>query len=520
MRLLFNYLTSLTLFGLLCLFPACKEETSKLLPDVVAYLQVAHPVSDSLIQTMNLEQATRLMVWPKRSALSDSLFLQHPNWQFGALVDDFLKDQLDTARLNPVLLQVHQQAKQATFPWLSEESLLACPYTTHRTDYLQQRTLELQHRGVCIDLDKSLLTEAHKPALFNALLQDFDERNRNILAFSQLVGLSGFSSIFPEGDSMVYPHPDVQEQLKNWCQKGLAVIKISEEAIQRLAPIWPLDSFRVYLRDTLQFQGLLSLELDLPRMPKEGQLQAYIAAGFQSFIVSKNLEVLVERLEKISRKEKNNLFAAAHEQLKIAEWAGLLDQEMADPVPSFFSRDSLARIVLNQQLQRQSICLAQDSNEHVPVSNQHLDNVFLLTLGKHRPAQFIKQARAYCNPGLFHFYESETAHLKRSDRSYYQHLVVGISDTPLDTCDHKALIEAIHQTAQTKRVTIVNFGHPENIDLFDRTPSFIQVFSLGEQAEALAAQSLFGGQKIQGQWPRTEQIQIAFGAGLKRDQAT
>ncbi|MEO1434560.1 MAG: serine hydrolase [Bacteroidota bacterium] len=520
MRLRFNHLNLLVYFGFLFLMTACSDQEQAKVPKAVPYLQVAHPVSDSLIQFLDLEQATQLMVWPKQSSLTDSLLHQYPNIRFGAIVDDYLHASVHPQEKIPSLFKVHVQGSTVVAPWLSEQSLNACAFTAARTDYLQQRTLELQRQSVIIDLDKSLLLGAHQPAIFTALLQDIEERQRNVLPFHQLVGLSGISHTFPEADSSQLPHPAIQDELRRLCQDGLPVIKLSEQRFRQLQSSVAPDSFHVFLRDSLQFQGLLCMELDLPNLPNEAQLLKYLSAGVQVFIAPKAIESLLSTLGKISRKEKNTLLAAAYEQLKMAEWAGLVGQSAPSPASNFIQRDSLAKLVLNRQLQRQSICLAMDYDGHIPVSNKHLDRLFLLTIGKHRPAAFIQQARGYSNPGLLHFYEPETADLKRSDRPYYTHLVLGIFDTPLDTCDHKSLIEAIEAAAEQKRVSIVNFGQPENIDHFSDKVSFLQVFSLEAQAETLAAQALFGGQAIQGQWPSTGSTNIAFGAGLLREKVT
>ena len=112
----------------------------------------------------------------------------------------------------------------------------------------------------------------------------------------------------------------------------------------------------------------------------------------------------------------------------------LPQQTTNEPIVQIY-RDSLGEALLHQALLENSICLVQDSAELVPMPNADLNRSYLLSIGKHRPASFIRSFREYASPAIHHYREVEKVKVDRMNRSYYQYLVVAIYEGKISLKD-------------------------------------------------------------------------------------
>jgi CubicO group peptidase (beta-lactamase class C family) len=153
--------------------------------------------------------------------------------------------------------------------------------------------------------------------------------------------------------------------------------------------------------------------------------------------------------------------------------------------------------ILIRSVYKKSICLLKNRNETVPYTSVQPDKYVIINAGDNDFSEFIRYFKYYQTPTVIQINPEDSAAIKKLGRFNKGFHAMVLVDDHTET----NITNAIRQELNTETISLVKFGKNEVAKNIQGFQSIIQVWDASKLDQKYAAESLWGGIKIQGQYP-------------------
>jgi beta-N-acetylhexosaminidase len=290
--------------------------------------------------------------------------------------------------------------------------------------------------------------------------------------------------------------------LQTMMEKGLGGIMLPREFGENTNNLSPAGavSLRLFLRDTLGFQGLL-----FAKYHKDGSLSYQLNSGVDAFVVSDSLAFFSliqswkEALEKGSILP-GRLEESLRRMLRARRW---IPQSITTETKN--NRKGRSRVdhrEIVRSLYYRSPVLLQNPEQLIPF-REPARYYQLLEAGAGSLKTFRRQVGRYVQFRSRRLSPGKEGQYKALPASQYskQNLIVVLGDQMSKERMPTRLLLSINQLSLLTEVAVVNFGDPAILSGLNDRVAVLQLFDQNQWTEEAAAQILFGGRQARGKMP-------------------
>ncbi len=286
------------------------------------------------------------------------------------------------------------------------------------------------------------------------------------------------------------------------------------------------------LQDQLHFDGLIFTDgLEMKGVakhfkPGEMELEA-IKAGNDIMLLPIDIAKAVKTLKDAvtsDRLDVNVIDQKVVKILKAKHELNLTGKPYIKNVPSI-DRDinDVASNTLKKKLYEQAITLVKDELDLVPIKDGDPTKIATLSLGSKKKTPFQTAVAKYGLTTHLSLSKEPTAEKVASvlkQLASYETVVISLHDQSIyarkDFGISKSMFDLIYQLNSRQKVILINNGSPYALKYFRKLPAIIQAYEEDEAMQEVAAQALFGVQKISGKLPVTAHADFPIETGITR----
>lgn len=249
-----------------------------------------------------------------------------------------------------------------------------------------------------------------------------------------------------------------------------------------------------------------------------------LLAGNDVLLFSENVPRAIEEIKKaIQRNEisQENIDQRVRKILKAKYRAGLHQYKPIDLNNIDADLNNRNALLINQRLAESAITLVRDDNHQIPFGNLEQKRFASLAVDAPTLTDFQYTLDRYA-PFAHHTLKNSDPQAS-FDRKFnllksYSHIIVSIHRTNKSASkdygiDQKTQ-DLIRNLQSVTNVTVVVFGTPYSLQLFDKTPTLVMGYEDTRDFHNFAAQMLFGGISARGRLPITASPYAVAGQGL------
>ncbi len=365
-----------------------------------------------------------------------------------------------------------------------------------------------------LDINCSLapnITMHHKGEKFYSALSNeqefstvFNRTNDQITQLEKQQTLSilrGFS--LPNPNNPTTNKKEYTFAYKAFMEAGLSGVFIETDNFQANKEQIKLPNFfKNHLQEKYNFDGLIIGEVN-----QSVSLLDLIYAGSDVYIVNEQeitpalqqLKSLITKeqvdIKKIDQQVKRLLLAKAKHNLHTVETKKLNYNKVAQSIRKVPTENLT-------ELFEQSAIFGNDPKGIIPLDASYGKMRRVIHVGQEKLKVFQRTIFDYANCSYKLHQPNEANDIDSLDFSSQSSLfIIALDHVDLSADKHAAFLQSIDTLNKHNEIAIVNFGNPMNLQLFDPTIPSVQLFDRNKITEKIAAQILFGSNKIGGTLP-------------------
>ncbi|MDC1308861.1 serine hydrolase, partial [Saprospiraceae bacterium] len=185
------------------------------------------------------------------------------------------------------------------------------------------------------------------------------------------------------------------------------------------------------------------------------------------------------------------------------------------------SKESLA---LKSRLIEEALTLVNDRETQIPITTPAQKIIMTLTIGSTTQTPFQSRINSYSNAK--HYFSSkqvDEVKAKALDANFESasHIIVSFHDMSKYANKNfgidQSAVQYVRGLAKRKRVIVTLFGSPYALRYFEDMDPILVAYNEDEMTQDLAAQALFGANRISGKLPVSGSNSFPFGMGVYRE---
>jgi beta-N-acetylhexosaminidase len=185
------------------------------------------------------------------------------------------------------------------------------------------------------------------------------------------------------------------------------------------------------------------------------------------------------------------------------------------------SKESLA---LKSRLIEEALTLVNDRETQIPITTPAQKIIMTLTIGSTAQTPFQSRINSYSNAK--HYFSSkqvDEVKAKALDANFESasHIIVSFHDMSKYASKNfgidQSAVQYVRGLAKRKRVIVTLFGSPYALRYFEDMDPILVAYNEDEMTQDLAAQALFGANRISGKLPVSGSNSFPFGMGVYRE---
>ncbi len=260
--------------------------------------------------------------------------------------------------------------------------------------------------------------------------------------------------------------------------------------------------FKNHLQEKYNFDGLI-----IGEVTQQVSLIDLIYAGSDVYIINeqdisssvKQLKSLINKgqidIKEIDQQVKRLLVAKANHNLHTTASEKLTYNKVERSIRKI-SNENLT------ELFEQSVIFGNDPNGIIPLDASYGKMRRVIHVGQEKLKIFQRTIFDYANCSYKLHQPSKANEIDSLDFNSQSSLfIIALDHVDLSADQHTAFLQSIDTLNKYNEVAIVNFGNPMNLQLFDPTIPVVQLFDRNKITEKIAAQVLFGSNKVEGTLP-------------------
>jgi len=314
-------------------------------------------------------------------------------------------------------------------------------------------------------------------------------------------------------DSLLYKYTSLID-------KGLSGLRIGDELYQEDSMHLELPDFvKSYVQERLHYNGLI-----VSMQSEATSFEEMLHTGTDLFIVKQPdlcrlfLKGMVEK-EMLSLEDLDN---KVRKVLLAKQWmnGGTMELPETSPDAKFNSRMADYfnhkdwHFYTNELVQKSAVLV----NNHaglLPFTHTYHRPFKVYHYAPQQHTSFNVQFKKYAN---FRSYFDSKISLDSipslvKPRAKNQTIIVSLEGVDLQGVDNQYFVNSINQLAKQNQIAVINFGNPKNIIPLDTAITFLQLWDASQVSQKLAAQMLFGAERIEGHLPMTINNRYPKGTG-------
>lgn len=181
-------------------------------------------------------------------------------------------------------------------------------------------------------------------------------------------------------------------------------------------------------------------------------------------------------------------------------------------------------LALKSRLIEEALTLVSDKDNMIPISTPAEKIIMTLSFGANGITPFQERISSYTNAKHYYTGKSMTTATAKQMNSNLQnasHVIVSFHDMSKYASKNfgieQTAVQYIRELAKTKHVIISIFGSPYALKYFEAMDPVLVAYNEDKMTQDLAAQALFGANRISGKLPVTGSKSYPFGTGLYRE---
>lgn len=341
--------------------------------------------------------------------------------------------------------------------------------------------------------------------LFNRFLQYQDSLHQQHL----LTSFPSFQAFHQFKNDTINSLDSILQPYRKLVKKGVSNIEIADAFFKSdTFPKYPRNYIKNYFEEKLQYYGLITVN-DLGTEYLKGQL----TSGTDLFVVhSRRYHIVFEALKKLIRKRtvsRKRLNQRVQKILWAKYWTGIFDSTMIDVKAVQKNLQDPNFQQLKRQIREQTITIARNQNNNIPLKNLHQNNPYVVHLGRENPRfnEGIQRHQDYKGQRV----EYKNG-LKTSRFRQYDPLIIVLNDVSISQKD-SLLIRSIQTLERQTNVVLINFKNYRNLQYLGELNTVIQTYDNQTTTQHLVAQLLYGSLQAKGRLPYYLSPSYTYGQG-------
>lgn len=278
-----------------------------------------------------------------------------------------------------------------------------------------------------------------------------------------------------------------------------------------------------FIKKNLKFQGLVfSYVPDVKEVlkkyqPGDSEIYAFLA-GNDILLFPENIGATVRKLKRQIKRNTALLDQLDQRVKKVLAFkydAGLSQQRSYLSNENLIQRlNTLDARILQHKLYEQSVTVAKDSQNLLPVKNLDVNSFASLSIGERKENEFSNYLSKYTTFDHFQLHQpdEDTTDLIEQLKKYS----VVVAGVFLPSSGVQEMYPGILELlSRHTNVIVCNLGPPSKISLFENTPAIIQAFVDDDIMRKILPQIIFGGFPAAGKLPLTISANVKGGAGIQ-----
>ena len=185
------------------------------------------------------------------------------------------------------------------------------------------------------------------------------------------------------------------------------------------------------------------------------------------------------------------------------------------------SKESLA---LKSRLIEEALTLVNDNENQIPISTPAQKIIMTLTIGSTVETPFQSRINSYANAK--HYFSSKNLTIEKAkslDANFENANTVIVSFHDMSKYASKnfgidqSAVQYVRELAKKKKVIVVLFGSPYALKYFEGMDPILMAYDEDPMTQDLAAQALFGANRISGKLPVSGSDAFPFGMGIYKE---
>ena len=268
-----------------------------------------------------------------------------------------------------------------------------------------------------------------------------------------------------------------------------------------------------YFKNRLNFQGLNIIRAN------SCNGAAALLSGADAVIINDSIGFVMKRIKKLiddAQISPEQIDEKVKRILSAKSWVGLENHKKIniEEVEKNIKKDFTE--LLQRNLIEFSITLVKNDNKILPFKNLYGSEFSIANFGESNISSFVKHFEFYDSVKTRNFGYSSLNFLKFSkDQNKSATIVLTFNNFKIDTIKHKKLLQKLSELDTVISIVIVNFKNPENLKVFQKFSTVVQLYDNGKIEKQFAAQLLFGGISAQGSLPINISDSLAYGSCIK-----
>ena len=287
------------------------------------------------------------------------------------------------------------------------------------------------------------------------------------------------------------------------------------------------------LRNDIGFDGIIftdAMEMKgVTKHFKTGQAEAEaLEAGNDMIVLSEDLSKSIKSIKEYiteGRIEMTQVEASVKRILLEKYRLGLYQKpeklSLENISEDLNSKESLA---LKSRLIEEALTLVNDRETQIPITTPAQKIIMTLTIGSTAQTPFQSRINSYSNAK--HYFSSkqvDEVKAKALDANFESasHIIVSFHDMSKYASKNfgidQSAVQYVRGLAKRKRVIVTLFGSPYALRYFEDMDPILVAYNEDEMTQDLAAQALFGANRISGKLPVSGSNSFPFGMGVYRE---
>ena len=287
------------------------------------------------------------------------------------------------------------------------------------------------------------------------------------------------------------------------------------------------------LRDEIGFQGIIFTDaMEMKGVTKHfetGQAEAEaLEAGNDMIVLSNDLKKSIKSIKEYiaAGKIPMSQIEASVKRILLEKYRLGLYQKPEVLVLDNIAEDlnSKESLALKARLIEESLTLVNDSENQIPIKTPAQKIIMTLTIGSTVETSFQSRINSYANAK--HYFSSkkiDVVKAKSLDANLENAQLVIVSFHDMSKYASKGFgidpsaVQYVRELAKRKRVIITIFGSPYSLRYFEGMDPILVAYDEDPMTQDLAAQALFGANRISGKLPVSGSENFPFGMGVYRE---